>query len=160
MFDKSIRNYMSASITNTSPSRIDVHEHRAATDESLRLCIELQEKILNGIIFHESVKQENSFNYNIDIINLAVQNMTSPLHTKLVILSATVNGKNYVVKKYLNELGISEQEILLESIKNKRKITIEDIAESRLLMLSELIAKVLIDNDQNRNLINTLYAYT
>lgn len=44
MFDKYNRNY--TTITHNSPSKIDVYEHRAPSDESIKLCNEIQEKIL------------------------------------------------------------------------------------------------------------------
>ena len=59
MFDKVERHYH-----NSSPSRIDVHEHRAPTDESIRLAEEMREKILENIIYQEHVN-DNHFDYRV-----------------------------------------------------------------------------------------------
>ena len=109
MFDKYTRNY--TTITHNSPSKIDVHEHRAPTDGYIRLYNEIEDKVLNNILFHKTFNENNSLTYTIDIIDLAPQTteFQDLINTKLLVFSAIINGKEYVIKKRLSELGINHK---------------------------------------------------
>lgn len=49
---------------SSNPSRVDVHEHRAPTDESIKLLNEMQEKILKNIVAQFKV-DNNDYSYEI-----------------------------------------------------------------------------------------------
>lgn len=156
MFNKYINNH--TSITHNSPSRIDVHEHRAPTDESVKLFNEIEDKVLNNILFHKTFNENNSLTYTIDIIELAPQTtkFQDLINTKLLVFSAIINGKEYVIKKRLGELGINHKDELIHQMKTGERYPEDEIFKIRLIALSNLIAEALINTPNREDLCKLL----
>ena len=75
------------------PQTVTVHEHRAATDESIRLLAEMQEKARRSLIESADVKDNQlSFTYQCTAsFPLEIRSYTSRFH--LMVMSTSLSGE-------------------------------------------------------------------
>lgn len=78
------------------PNKIDIHEHRSPTDDSVRLLKEMEDKALDNIILKVSDTRPNRFSYNVFFTRYA--DIDSFIPKGSMIIKFNCNGKDYLRK--------------------------------------------------------------
>lgn len=114
------------------PQTVTVHEHRAATDDSIRLANEMLEKVHRQVVFSETVN-DNVFNYTCKIV-LSPDNCES-----ILLVHAKINGTDIVAQRRLddNSRSVKPYEVI--------KLLMEKLFE----VFSMEIAKDLINRNRD-----------
>lgn len=77
------------------PKNINVHEHKAPTDDSVRLLKEMEEKALDDVVLKISEVRQNRFSFNIWFVRFADLDM---FPKGMMYIRFNCNGKDYVRK--------------------------------------------------------------
>lgn len=123
-------------------TNVTVTEHRAPTDESIRLAEEMRDKITNSILYCQRI-DNNIFNYRFSV--LAEGNF----YTKIRI-DAIINGKDYSAERELNGLFPNELEMTFNDEGEKvyeKKYGYQQIIILRKQMLVELLFQAMYDTN-------------
>ena len=75
------------------PSTIDIHEHKAPTDESVVLLAEMEKKAMESIVAKISETRPNRFSYNVFFTRIADIESIKP--KGIVHITFKCNGKDY-----------------------------------------------------------------
>lgn len=125
-----------------SPERIDVHEHRAPTDESVRLLNEMQEKAINNIIAKINIEQ-NFLKAEGIVIRQELVSFCPVCYIKFIL-----NGKEHRVSLELKLNANDSFDIMIYK---------EQIVKAIYEKFAEVIAKELIaQTDSMKNIINNI----
>lgn len=86
-----------------SPDRIDIHEHRAPTDDSIRMADEMREKCMKSILMSYK-SNDNVFNYSVVVYELSnsVIDSLSQFKDIQLFVSIVVNGRSYKVNETIS----------------------------------------------------------
>lgn len=108
---------------SSGPSRVDVHEHKAPTDESLKLLKEMEEKVLKSVI--DRFRTPDNFVGEVTVLRT--------LYGDGAIVHFSLNGKKYQV-----ELG-GERFIAADKYSMFKKVYEIFAAELASILLAEAI---------------------
>lgn len=101
---------MFLSVTNNySPRKIDVHEHRAPTDESIKIFNDLKEKASASVLDSFIVKN-NRFDTELAVFLYAED------YSKIVSYKMMINGKSLTGKFKIPSQDIHNREKILELV--------------------------------------------
>ena len=123
------------------PDKIDVHEHRAPTDDSVRLLKELEDKALENVVLKISDTKNNKFSYNVFFSSYAV--MDSLMSKGVMIIKFNCNGKEYIRKVTCSS---SMLQLSMKYGPEARTIDLDmKLKKFILFEMSFLIAQILLD---------------
>lgn len=94
---------------NYSPRNIDIHEHRAPTDESIKIFNELKEKASASVLDSFIVKN-NRFDTELAVFLYAED------YSKIVSYKMMINGKSLTGKFKIPSQDIHDREKILELV--------------------------------------------
>lgn len=122
---------------------VTINEHRAPTDESLKLLDEYRRKALDSILYSECNEglKNNSLNYSMFVIDRP-ELMGVFGCRKQLICSITVNGKLYKLDKFLDELTEPGKIMQLFS---KNQFDKTELIKLRLKCLGLLLAQAILE---------------
>lgn len=122
-----------------SDNNVSITEHRAPTDESIRLAEEYKEKAIKSIISNEYVKN-NTFEYRVLVYE-------GPYFDVGVTIVALLNGKRYEVSEDISRL-VKRHLIKKETIRGSiydYDIDTEQLTSVRLRILTSILLKSMLD---------------
>lgn len=90
-------NYIDDSITIRNPEIINVHEHKAPTDESIKLLAEIHQKTIDNILFKIPV-DNNLITGEVFLMEGAY---SSAYDYHLIVIKFKINGKEFVVERQI-----------------------------------------------------------
>lgn len=124
------------------PSTINVHEHRAPTDESVKILNEMEEKALENVVLKISEVRNNKFSYSVIFTRLAQLSLSTK---GILFLKVVCNGKEY--KRKVPCSG----SIITMAVSNRKECNVWDLDSHLrsyiLFQISFLIAQILLDVD-------------
>lgn len=139
MFNKQI-DYRDDSVV--LPSKIEIHEHRAATDESIKLLNEMEQKALDNVVLKITEVRPNTFSFSAVFCQLA---QLDCIPKGLLYLKFTANGKVYERKVTLGSC------VMACVLAHKRESSFVDIDNQLqkliLFQLTAIIAECLLDTN-------------
>ena len=91
MFNREIHNHYT---NNHSSANVEINEHRAPTDESVKLLNEMERKAQENLIMKLSDNRPNSLHVEI-FISKAIASIDSFVPKGVMMLRVTINGKRY-----------------------------------------------------------------
>lgn len=100
--------YIDNSTHTKQPERIDIHEHKAPTDESVRLLNEMQEKAMQNIVFKGEVKN-NVFSGELSVFRLNKNITVSLDEVYSIYYKFKFNGQEYVINE---QISIPHEEVV------------------------------------------------
>ena len=125
---------MFLNITNNySPRNIDIHEHRAPTDESIKIFNELKEKALASVLDSFIVKN-NRFGTELAVF-ISVED-----YSKIISYKMMINGKPLAGKFKISSQDVHDREKILELVvTNFTTIFLDEIFSSNSNAFYELL---------------------
>ena len=98
MFDKKFEfetHHHDHSVNFPKDINVNVHEHRAPTDDSVRLLKEMEEHAIDDLVLKITEVRPNKFSYNIFFVRYATMDI---MPKGIVYFKFNCNGKDYVRK--------------------------------------------------------------
>lgn len=137
--------------------KVTVNEHKAPTDDSIKLYDEMFNKVL-GRIIDAQVCNDNTFSYSYLIYE--TMSSTTFVPNLEIIFKTEINGNKYEIKRRVPDLVIQEAKLVTENgvQKIKYKFNENELCVLRLKMLVDIIIKEMynLDNDKFNKLIENL----
>jgi len=85
---------------STGPSHVDVHEHRAPTDDSVKLLREMEEKARNQIVGAFVTNKDNDFDGAVVYMRPSVMSADYNVYTRFKL-----NGQEYEFKEVVTDIA-------------------------------------------------------
>lgn len=140
MFNREYHNYDNRTIF---PSTIEINEHRAPTDESIKTLQEMESKAREAVIAQIADELPNDFHFNIIVTQLASVEFIPKM---ILYFRINVNGKLYEHKFVVKRDSSLMHDLML--VGGGRHKTIDYCAATQrffLLQFSIMIASILFD---------------
>lgn len=140
MFNKEIHHHHNNSVI--LPSNIEIHEHRASTDDSVKILNEMEQKALDNVVLKITEIRPNSFSFSAVFCQIA---QTDLLQKGLLYLKFIVNNKVYERKVKVGSLVMAHISIY----KRESSFTDLDYQLQKLILfqITALIAECLLDTN-------------
>lgn len=129
------------------PDTINVHEHKAPTDESIKMLREMEEKARESVVAHIcDERPRNDFHFDILVVKIA---SIDTLYPKFMLYFRTdVNGKQYERKVPVDGANCLMSDIMLVG-GGRHKMVDYSVEVQRFLLLQfcVLVSTILLDVD-------------
>lgn len=141
MFDR-IEKHQHSHYDSCGDKKVTVTEHRAPTDEAIRLSDEIKDKVLSSIMYREK-PNSNTFDYRFYMVDEG----GFCFKAKMVAL---INGIKYEATENIYDLKPQEKEAYFDEEGNecyRNKYSYEQITFLRKEMLTKLLVQAMIDSN-------------
>lgn len=145
MFDREIHNHYT---NNHSHSEVEVHEHRAPTDDSIRLLNEMERKAQDNFIMKLCDNRPNSLHAEILFFQqIASVDTFEPKGT--MVVRAQINGKQYERKVGLEGNYMRWALEHIQKVGNIYDVTDEKVRMYIFLQLVVIIGQAILDDPKS-----------